>query len=160
MKNEKLKIKNNYGISLIETIIAVAIGIVLMTVILVSISGFRDNRLLDVAADQALSVISDARSKTLNSEGASRYGVHIEASKVTLFKGAVYNQADSYNKITAISSLLEIANISLNGGGADIVFKRLSGKTDNNGSFVIRLKSDASKSKTISVKNTGVANIQ
>lgn len=149
-----------FGISLIETIIAVAIGAILMAVVLVSVSGFRDNRLLDVTADQMLSAISDARSKTLNSEGGSQYGVHIESSKITLFKGTVYNQADSYNKITLLSSLLEISNISLNGGGADVVFKRLSGKTDNNGSFVVRLKSDNSKSKTIRVKSAGVANVQ
>ena len=61
---------------------------------------------------------------------------------------------------TSLSSLVEISNISLNGGGAGIVFQKLTGKTSSYGSLRVRLKSDNNKYKIISVKSTGIANIQ
>ena len=155
------KIKcQNPGISLIEMIIVLAVGAVLVTAVVVSFSSFRNSKIIDVSADQILSVINEARVKTVSSEDYSRFGVRLEANRVVFFKGDVFTEPNSSNIDTPLSSLVEIGNISLNGGGADIVFKKLTGKTSNYGSLRVRLKSDNNKYKTISVKSTGVANIQ
>src|SRR3989338_10185735 len=148
------------GFSLIEMITVIAIGAVLVAVIVISFSSFRNSKIVDVSADQVLSVINEARVKTVSSEDYSRFGVRFEASRAVLFKGDVFTEPNSSNTETVLSLLVEISNISLNGGGADIVFQKLTGKTGNYGSLRVRLKSDNNKYKTISVKSTGIANIQ
>ena len=152
--------RKNSGFSLIEIIAVIAIGAVLVAVIVVSFSSFRNSKTVDITADQVLSVINEARVKTVSSEDYSRFGVHFETSRVVLFKGDVFTEPNSSNTETPVSPLVEISNISLNGGGADIVFQKLTGKTGNYGSLRVRLKSDNNKYKTISVKSTGIANIQ
>jgi len=153
------KIKQN-GFSLIEIIIAMAIGAVLVAVVVISFSSFRNSKTVDISADQILSVINEARVKSVSSEDYSRFGVHFETSRVVLFKGDIFTEPNSSNTETLLSSLAEISDISLNGGGADMVFQKLTGKTSNGGSLRVRLKSDNNKYKTISVKSTGIANIQ
>ena len=153
------KIKQN-GFSLIEIIIAMAIGAVLVAVVVISFSSLRNSKTVDISADQILSVINEARVKSVSSEDYSRFGVHFETSRVVLFKGDIFTEPNSSNTETLLSSLAEISDISLNGGGADMVFQKLTGKTSNGGSLRVRLKSDNNKYKTISVKSTGIANIQ
>ena len=150
----------NFGFSLIEMIAVVAIGAVLVAIIVVSFSSFRNSKTVDISANQVLSVINEARVKSVSSEDYSRFGVRFEANRVALFKGDVFTEPNSSNIETFLSPLAEISDISLNGGGADIVFQKLTGKTGNNGSLRVRLKSDNGKYKTISVKSTGIANIQ
>ena len=150
----------NLGISLIEMIVVIAIGVVLATTVIISFSSFRNSKIVDVSADQILSVINEARVKTVSSEDYSRFGVRFEANRVVLFKGDVFTEPNYSNMETSLSPLVEISNISLNGGGAGIVFQKLTGKTSSYGSLRVRLKSDNNKYKIISVKSTGIANIQ
>ncbi|KKT18835.1 MAG: hypothetical protein UW04_C0056G0005 [Parcubacteria group bacterium GW2011_GWB1_43_8] len=55
------------GFSLIEMITVIAIGAVLVAVIVISFSSFRNSKIVDVSADQVLSVINEARVKTVSS---------------------------------------------------------------------------------------------
>ena len=154
-------IKNkNSGFSLVEIIVAMAIGAVLVAGIVVSFSSFRNSKIVDISADRILSVINEARVKSVSSEDYSRFGVHFETSRVVFFKGDIFTEPNPANTETILSPLVEISNISLSGGGVDIVFQKFSGKTGNYGSLRVRLKSDNNKYKTISVKSTGIANIQ
>lgn len=148
------------GFSLIETLAVVAIGMILATVVLFSFSSFRNNKVVDITADEVLSVINEARVKAVSSEDYSRFGVHFEAGRIVFFKGDIFIEPNSSNIETTLSSLVEISDISLSGGGSSIVFQKLTGKTSNYGSLRVRLKSDNSKYKTISVKSTGIAQIQ
>ena len=152
--------KNKQGFSLIEIIAVVAIGLILISVVLFSFSSFRNSKIIEVSADQVLSVINEARVKAVSSEDYSRFGVHLEIGRVVFFKGDIFTEPNLSNIETALSPLVEISDISLNGGGADVVFQKLTGKTGNYGSLRIRLKSDNSKYKTISVKSTGLVNLQ
>lgn len=150
----------NFGVSLIEIVVSLSVIITLTAGIVLSFSTFRNTRVLETAADEILSVISEARAKTLNSENDNQYGVHFETAQIALFRGGAYSESDGYNKVTPLSSLVEVSSIALGGGGADLVFKRLSGKTDNSGAVTVRLKSDAAKTKVINIGPAGIANIQ
>lgn len=160
LKIKKMINKKQKGFSLIETIAAIAIGAILTAAIVVSFSSFRNSKIVDVSANQILSVINEARVKAVSSEDYSRFGVHLEANRIVLFKGDVFTEPSPSNVQTILSPLVEISNISLSGGGADVVFQKLTGKTSNYGSARVRLKSDNNKYKTISVKPAGIANIQ
>ena len=154
IKNKKL------GFSLVEMIVSIAIGAILVATVVVSFSSFRNNKIVDISADQILSVINEARVKAVSSEDYSRFGVRLEAGRVVFFKGDIFTEPNSSNIETPLSLLVEISDISLNGGGADIVFQKLTGKTSNYGSLRVRLKSDNNKYKIISVKPTSIVNIQ
>ena len=154
IKNKKL------GFSLIEMIVVIAIGAVLVAAVVVSFSSFRNSKIVDISADQILSVINEARVKAVSSEDYSRFGVRLEANRAVFFKGDIFTEPNPSNMETPMSPLVEISNISLNGGGVDIVFQKLTGKTSNYGSLRVRLKSDNNKYKIISIKSTGIANIQ
>lgn len=143
-----------------ETVVVIAIGAILITAVIISFSSFRNNKTIDISSDQILSVINKARVKAVSSEDYSRFGIHFEANRIVFFKGDIFVESAFSNIQTTLSPLVEISNISLNEGGVDMVFQKLTGKTSNFGSLRVRLKSDNNKYKTISVKSTGIANIQ
>lgn len=148
------------GFTFIEIIIAVAILMVITTFTLISLNTFKENQSLKNAVNETVSLINQAKSKTSSSQDFSQYGVHFESYRAVLFKGTTFSEPNSENIIIDIPSLIEISSISLNGGGVDVVFQRLTGKTDQNGSIIFRVKNDASKTKTISIKNSGIIDIE
>ena len=77
---------------------------------------------------------------------------------MVLFRGAIYDSLDANNEAVALDSALEIYPTppSLTGGGSDVIFDRLTGKTNQDGTVIIRVKSDTSKTRTITINATGV----
>ena len=146
------------GFTVIEIIIVIVILAVLTAMALTSFSGFRQNQTLNSDTSKIVSVINEARSKTLSSQYFSQYGARVESSKVILFKGATYSGGGI--STTTISTALEISGISLAGGGSDVVFQKITGKTDNYGAITIRVKTNTSKTKTINISSTGITNVQ
>ncbi|MDP6249540.1 MAG: hypothetical protein QGH26_01800 [Candidatus Pacebacteria bacterium] len=144
------------GFTMTETIIIVAVSIILFAIIVSAFSGFNKNQSLNSTSSEVVSVLNEARALTLASLDNKAYGVHFQSDKVIFFKGSVFSSSDPDNKITTISSKISISNISLNGGGDDIIFQRLTGKTDQDGTITLSLVSDPSKSKTITVGVSGI----
>jgi len=153
------KIKN-YGFTFIEIIIAIAILLVIAVFTLVSLNTFRGNQSLKNSVDETVGLINQARSQTLSSQEFSQYSVHFEAARVVLFNGTTFSEPNPNNIVLILPSSIEISSVSLNGGGVDMTFQKLTGKTDQFGSVVFRVKNDISKTKTINVKNTGIINVQ
>lgn len=148
------------GFTIIEVVIVIVILAVLTAMAITSFSGFRQNQLLNSDVNKAISVINEARSKTLSSQDFSQYGVHFEASQIVVFKGATYVASSPDNATSTLSSFIEISGISLNGGGSDVVFQKLTGKTDNYGTITFRVKANTGKTKMISIKSTGITDVQ
>lgn len=144
------------GFTLIEIVITFAIIAVISVGVVSSFSKLKESQSLENTFNESIALINEARSKTLSSENALQYGVHFEESKTVLFSGAVYDANSPSNITSIISSLIEISSIALNGGGSEIIFQRLTGKTDKFGSITIRVKTNPSKTKTINVKSSGI----
>lgn len=140
------------GFSLLEITITVAILLILSAVGLSALSNYNKKQTLKANTDMILSVLSEARAKTLASEGDARYGVHFEESKVVLFREA-YVAGAADNIEFDIAGPSKISNITI-AGGSDVLFKKISGETDNNGSLVITLN-DGSGSAEIDIEKTG-----
>lgn len=147
------------GITLLELVVVIAIVVLLTSVIVTSFSKFRNDKILDTGVENILSVLAKARGNTLSSKNAYQYGVHFEASRTILFRGTTYSSSDINNEIISLDDSLEISSISLTGGGVDVVFDRLTGKTSMDGSVILRLKSDTTKTKTITINGTGTASV-
>lgn len=141
-----------------EIIISLTIFLILAIIVVSSFSSFRNNQELTNAVQETINLLNLARSKTLSSEGSSQYGVHFESSRIVLFKGVSFSESNPDNNVAVFSSLIEISAINLNGEGNNLVFQRLTGKTDNYGTITLGIKSDVSKTKIIDIKNTGIVN--
>lgn len=147
------------GITLLEILMALAVMLFLAAIVIGSFAQFRNSKVLDTATEEIVSVLAKARGKTLASVNATTYGVHFEASQVVLFSGAAYNPSAPDNEMYVLDPALEISSIALSGGGADVVFARLTGKADRSGTITVRVKSDISKTRTVTLHETGIAGV-
>ncbi|TSC78485.1 MAG: Uncharacterized protein G01um101429_758 [Parcubacteria group bacterium Gr01-1014_29] len=143
------------GFTLIEILIVVAGITILASIVLFPLASFRRTAQLSSAIEEGVSLLVSARLKTLSSEGATQYGVHFETVKMVFFVGTTYITGNPQNSEVLIPNDVEISTISLNGGAVDVVFKRLTGETDQHGTVLFRLKSDPSNTKTLRIEQTG-----
>lgn len=148
------KMKN--GFTLIEILITLSILVILSTIVLSTFRLFDEKEALSKDFFMIISTLEKARNQTLFSKDSSSYGVHFETNQVVLFKGETYSSSDPENVVNKLHSKVIISNISLEGAVSDVVFERLSGKTDQNGSVTITSKIDATNSKTINILKTGL----
>ncbi|KKS45095.1 hypothetical protein A3I25_02695 [Candidatus Nomurabacteria bacterium RIFCSPLOWO2_02_FULL_42_17] len=147
------------GLSLIEVLVVLAIIGILSAVVFGNFGTYRANQALQNSGEGVLSFLNSARSRTLFSEDSSQYGVHLEQSKTVLFKGVTYSAGANDNREFILDPSIEIVSVNLAGGGDNIVFERLSGATDQDGTFVLRVKTDFSKQKTFTIEKTGIVSV-
>ena len=150
---------SNRGFTLIELLIVIGVVAILTAGVLVSYRSASGGIELKTNAFKIVDVLNLARQRTIASLGSSEYGVHFEASQFVLFKGAAYSAPDPDNIFYALPDTLEIADVSLVGGGSEVVFDRITGKTAQSGSLKARLVSDIGKFKTINILSSGRADI-
>jgi prepilin-type N-terminal cleavage/methylation domain-containing protein len=62
-------------------------------------------------------------------------GLHLETDSYTLFSGAAYNPVDSANTLIELPPTVEIQNITLNGGGGDLLFSPPRGESSTYGTL-------------------------
>ena len=117
------------GFTLIETIVALAVLALLATVIASGLSSFREAAALNQAVDETLELLREARSKALASEGAVEYGVHFEATRVTLFRTGLFDPVDPANIAVVLPTAVTIVSINLSTTTGNVVFERLTGET-------------------------------
>ncbi len=144
-----------HGFTLIEILIVVSLFVVMSAIVAISLSRYTQTQALAGVAVAIVSSLEDARSRTLSSRGGSQYGVHLEDGSLTLFKGETYAAGNADNEVTPLDPRAHIT-LSINGGGSDVVFERLSGETNDYGTITVALASDATVFKTITLQRTGL----
>jgi Tfp pilus assembly protein FimT len=145
------------GITLIETILALAFITLITGFVVISFGKVNANEALDKSADLVVSVLNEARFMTLSSVNDARYGVHFDSNQVVLFQGPTYNPSASSNVPTLLNAQVGIQNVSLSGGGSEVVFNRLTGETSQTGSLQIYLKSASTTYKTVNISSVGIS---
>lgn len=151
--------KSGAGFTLIELLVSIAVLGLVSSVVILGYSTMSKGIDLKTATFKILDVLNLAHTRTVASLATSSYGVHFESTQYVLFKGVAYDVADPNNIFYPLPSTLQIANITLAGAGVDIVFDRLTGKTSQNGSLVVRLIADPTRSKTITILSSGRSDI-
>ena len=76
---------------------------------------------------------------------------------VVLFKGAGYSSGAQDNISLTLNEEVKISAIALTGGGSDVVFKKLTGATTQNGTVTLASIRDGTKTKVITIEATGIA---
>lgn len=154
-----MKILKNQGISLLEILFVISIIIVITVMIVLNLSKFRSEQALQNTTSDIISLLNEARTNTISSKNATYYSVHFESARAVLFTGGTFTEPVSTNKQIDIDSSVTIpasVGISLNGGGSDVIFTRISGDTQDYGTIIVRLTSDATRQKTITINKTGI----
>lgn len=148
------------GFTLIEMLIASAVVIILAVIIFSGLTSFRESNNLLRGVDLVSDTLNKARVQTLSSKEQSAYGVRLASTTITLFKGNGYNPSDSSNEVINLPALVEIASFANSSTSLNIVFKRLSGETDNPGTVKMIIRSNADKTKEIEIYNSGLTEIK
>ena len=145
---------------MVEVLVVIAILAVLSVITFQTFYRMNSNKAIETDTLRVLLELQKARSLTLSSKNSSQYGVHFATTSVTIFKGTTFDAASSTNLTMTLSKAVNIATTSLAGGGADVIFKRLTGETSHYGTTTLSLTASSSVTKTIMIYETGVAEIQ
>lgn len=144
------------GITFIELLIVISIMLILAGIIIASLPRFQSAVELQSSVEEGMSSLLEAKAQTLSSQGDSPYGVHFETSRIVLFKGTAFIDGAPDNRVSLLSPRIEISEISLSGGGSDVVFKKLTGSTDQHGFITFRVIADPSQTRSIRILPEGV----
>ena len=147
-------IYHNKGFTLVEIIVAMGIVLLLAALALVSFRASRDARDLSTSTQDILSIIRLAQSKTLAGEDDADWGVHLTQTQFTLFRGPAF-AGSTLTETHDLPSSLELVSITLAGGGSDIIFTRVTGATNQNGSFILRVAATPATSASFTVDSSG-----
>ncbi len=143
------------GFTLIEILVVISVIILIVSITNISYRYFERNTELTITAQKIVSVIKLAQNKAVSSEGDSQYGVHFESNKYILFKGITYQEGADDNIENTVSSSLEINNINLTGEGSNIVFQKINGRTEQDGTINLVLISEPNNLETINIHSSG-----
>jgi prepilin-type N-terminal cleavage/methylation domain-containing protein len=143
------------GFTLIELVIVLAIIAILSAIVVTGFSSFRNAQAFDRDVEMIVSFLNEARTQTLSSKNASAYGVHFASTAATLFTAPTYTSGAEGNKEYVFLGHDTMLTLSLTGGANEIVFERLTGETDQNGTIVVS-SAASGRTKTITIHETGL----
>lgn len=123
--------------SLIEVLLSLAILALLASIASISFLSYQREEALNSEAQSLISVLRLARERTIALEDNKAWGVHFEihpSNKYVLFR----DEGNGYNGATlkifySTGNSVAIDSLSLNGGGQDVIFEKLTGQTSNYG---------------------------
>ncbi len=148
------------GFTLIEILVVIIIATILTTIIMTGFINFRKHTDLETSVQDGIVFILEARARSLSSLNSMTHGIHFDSGALVLFTGLVYNPADPSNVVRTLPSTVTISDILLQGGGYEIIFKKLTGDTDQYGTVTFELVSDSSQARTIDIAKSGLVSIQ
>lgn len=148
------------GFTLLEILISLSLIVILAGLVFYSVSGFKNKEALDTESRQISSILEEARSLTLSGQGGNAYGVRLLQDQVIRFVGTSFASGTASNIIYTLNRSVKLNNISLQGGGRDVVFDKLKGTTGNYGTMILNLVSTTSTKKTMTVNATGIIDVQ
>jgi len=141
------------GFTLVEILIVLSVLGIIAAIVMFSFSSVSSSGALDRSVSDVISALSQARSETLSSKDNSSYGVRFEQSEVIIFKES-YSPGNSENVTISLSGPTLISNVSLGGGGSEVLFERFTGNAATGGT--VTLTNNAGSTKVITIYETGL----
>lgn len=146
--------------TLIEILIVIALIALISTIATIGFTGFMSNQTINPLAEDAVSIIRKARENTLASRSGNAYGIYLGNSEITLFTAPTYVQSNPSNEVFNLPQGFEIIDINIANSTSTIIFQKISGVTENSGSFTIRNANDPSVIRVINIYESGTIEIQ
>lgn len=144
------------GFTLVELIVVVAIFAILASLASVNLFKFQTSTTLDTDLSTFLADLKQTQLKSMMGEApgsldTSTYGIFIENSRYTIFRGSSYNPNDSFNFRVDLDQNIAFLDTPT------IIFLRRSGEVN---AANIRMQNFASgEEKTISINRLGAVSI-
>ena len=146
------------GFTIIELLIVLTILAVLVGVISLPVIRFRREQALQNTTNAVLTVINEARAKTLAGTNNTNYGVRFESDRAILFQGSTYQSTSGTNQIFLYESPVVLGTVALFGGSSEITFDRLRGTTAQHGTLQLQLPSGTTRTITVTANGTVARN--
>jgi prepilin-type N-terminal cleavage/methylation domain-containing protein len=138
---------NSQGFSMLEMLLSVGIISILAGLSLPIYLSFQTRNDLFITAESTADVLRRAQVYARGSKDDSQWGVEIQSSGVTLFKGTSFASRDtSYDETIAISSGVS--------GLTEVLFAKLTGAPSTTGN--ITFTSNANETKTVTINAKGM----
>ncbi|HEX9722600.1 MAG TPA: type II secretion system protein [Candidatus Paceibacterota bacterium] len=153
------------GFTLLEVLVVLAIFGILLVSSAVVLGNLRGDSDLQAETRALARQLELARSRTIASEGAARYGVYVDTSatphEYTLFQGDDYASRDSaLDEIRVLRNTVEFSLVSFTGATPEeAVFDRIQGTTSQGGSAVLREKANPANARAVYVESSGAVTI-
>jgi prepilin-type N-terminal cleavage/methylation domain-containing protein len=142
------------GFTLLETIIVISIIVLVGAGAMASFVNTRNIRDLTTSGQNVLSVLRLAQTKAIAGEDNDTWGVRLEQGRFILFAGSAFAGSPT-TTVYDLSANIEIANINLIGGGQEVVFEKIDGRTDETGTFDLRVRGSTGTTYPITVDVSG-----
>lgn len=146
---------NKKAFTILEMLLVVAILAITASAAIFSLTNFIQATQLDNKRDEVIQVLRKAQSNATMRVKDSQWGVYFDVKnqEFTFFKGSSYGVDTTYDQTYTFPGNVLLQNISLNGGGDEVIFKKVTGETDHYGSLEIV---DATPAKyTITINSLG-----
>lgn len=147
------------GFTILEIVLAFGIIMLMSGVVLISYPKYKNRANVSAVSAKILSLLADARARTLDSDGDSAYGVHFATSSATLFMGNSYSfstTTEIYNTFSGV--LISPINLKQLGSASntDIVFQRLTGASMATGTLRVVASTSPDTKYDIIIEESGV----
>jgi Tfp pilus assembly protein FimT len=154
--------KHTTGISLIEVIIGISIISVVLVISMPSFIRFRNRQALQVTTQNIVSLLDEARAKTLSSLNGTYYSVQFESDHAVLYRGDAFVPSNPENEVSLFDDRVSLASASpaLADAGSVIHFARLTGDTEQYGTITVQLLSNPDEHQVITVTALGAVHVQ
>jgi type II secretory pathway pseudopilin PulG len=151
----KFKVPHTRGFSILETMIVVAITIVIASIGTYAFTTLRTHKQLEVAADALRARLEEARTYAMSGKGGTTYGVSFATSTYTLYSGSTYSAGAAGNVVTTLPSPVTLSR-SLSGGASTILFARITGLPSATGTLTLN---NSSSTASVTVGTMGDVNV-
>jgi len=139
------------GFTLIEILLSVAIITLLVGLSLPVYESFVRRNDLDLTTQNIVSTLRRAQVYARSGDQDSDWGVRVDPSSLTLFKGATYSTRNTaFDEVVPIPASMSASGIT------DMVFAELSGAPSTTGSYT--LTSTTNDVRTVTVNAKGMVN--
>lgn len=141
------------GISVIELLIVVAIIVLVAILSWRAFISYGEQQSLLSETTEVVSLIREARERTIASDNRSQYGVRISGTSTALFRGGSYSTEGVEEVHVFTSRIMATTTPSL---GTDVVFSRLTGEVVQAGDVILYLKNATTTKRTITITDAGL----
>ncbi len=148
------------GFTLFELVVVTAIIIMIATASFTISTGRIISNDLNTKVHEMTYTLKLAQMRSITRYKDDTWGVYFNTGSrsYTLFKGATYAARNtSYDSTITLPSDLSFTSVSLNGGGSEVLFDKLTGKTSRYGTIVVTPTQGSAW--TITVNSLGVIDI-
>jgi prepilin-type N-terminal cleavage/methylation domain-containing protein len=143
------------GFSIVELLIVLSILGFLAGISISAYSALSRRETLSSAASALAMAMRDARAQTLASVDASQYGIKVDATAFTFFKGSTFSSSTPGNVTHDLSPQVRVSSSI-----STFVFERVTGNSSASTTIDIYLATDPTVRKSIRVQSTGLISIE